>query len=107
LVTCEFILWRFASIGVVFILHVLLGSEDGLVRALVVELGIEGLLVVNPEVLGLDVGCVQSISRTNGLAQGEFIEFFELDVLLVNVVARGLGILHAVDASVAIIILIG
>jgi len=27
---------------------------------------------------------------------------FELDVLLVNVVARGLGILHAVDASIAI-----
>ena len=102
MVTCEFILWGLASIGVVFVLDVLLRSEDGLVGALVVELGIEGLLVVNPEVLGLDVGCVQSVSRTDGLAQGEFIELFELDVLLVDVVARGLGILHAVDASIAI-----
>jgi len=101
----DFILWGSASIGVVFVLlllYVLLGPEDGLVGALVVELGVEGLLVVNPQVLGLDVGCVQSVSRTDGLAQGEFIELFELDVLLVNVVARGLGILHAVDASIAI-----
>ena len=69
---------------------------------LVVELGIERLLVVDPQDFGLDVGSVQSISRTNGFAQGEFVQFFEIDVLLVNVGARGLCIFHAVDASIAI-----
>lgn len=90
------------SIGVAFLLNVLLWSEDWLVGTLVVELGIERLLVVDPQDFGLDVGSVQSISRTNGFAQGEFVQFFEIDVLLVNVGARGLCIFHAVDASIAI-----
>jgi len=72
------------------------------VRTSIVELRIERLLIVNPQHFGLDLGSVQTISRTNGFAQGEFVELFEIDVLLVNVVARGLCILHAVDASIAI-----
>lgn len=67
-----------------------------------VELRVERLLIVHPQHFGLHVGSVQAIPGTNRFAQSEFVEFFNINVLLAHVIGRSLCMLNAVDASMAI-----